>query len=375
MKRLLSLLAVLSSAFFLVSATGPYEDYVARYGDLAVREMYRSGVPASITLAQGLLESGAGLSRLASEGNNHFGIKCHRSWTGKTIRADDDLKNECFRAYADAEESFRDHSDFLRYSDRYKFLFDFKTTDYKSWAYGLKKAGYATDPSYPAKLIKMVEDYDLSRFDRMKPEEKVAPAETPSGRKEKASHAKKAKKEKEKKEKVGQADRPSPSPVPSPEEEVLRIPDSPLKIEEPEPLAAAQMEEYRFPLSRQLYSRNGVPFVYSVEGETYSSIAETYHLFRGEILRFNDLQYERRLLPGTVVYLQAKKKSAARGLDKYIVGQDGESLRDICQRFGVRMSSVRKMNALGPDDLLHEGDDLVLRQESLVRRVIRKRKK
>ena len=119
--------------------------------------MYRSGVPASITLAQGIIESRSGQSALAAEGNNHFGIKCHNSWKGRSMLVDDDSKGECFRVYDSAEESFRDHSDFLRYRDRYKFLFDFKTTDYKSWAYGLKQAGYATDPSYASKLIKCVE--------------------------------------------------------------------------------------------------------------------------------------------------------------------------------------------------------------------------
>ena len=132
-------------------AQSPIENYVRQWAPTAVREMYRSGVPASITLAQGILESRYGLSPLAANGNNHFGIKCHKDWTGKKQYHDDDEKGECFRVYDDAYESFRDHSDFLRYRDRYKFLFEFPTTDYKSWAYGLKKAGYATDPGYPGK--------------------------------------------------------------------------------------------------------------------------------------------------------------------------------------------------------------------------------
>ena len=111
----------------------PQERYISRYAPIAVNEMYRTGVPASITLAQGIIESASGRSRLATEGNNHFGIKCHNTWKGKTMLADDDRRNECFRVYGTAEESFRDHSDFLRYQDRYKFLFDLKTTDYKGW--------------------------------------------------------------------------------------------------------------------------------------------------------------------------------------------------------------------------------------------------
>ena len=158
MRRFASLLALAAVLVMAVSAADtPQQQYIDRWAATAVREMYRSGVPASITLAQGILESRSGLSALAAEGNNHFGIKCHKDWKGKTMRVDDDRRSECFRVYDSAAESFRDHSDFLRYWDRYKFLFDFDTKDYESWAYGLKKAGYATDPSYPQKLIQIIE--------------------------------------------------------------------------------------------------------------------------------------------------------------------------------------------------------------------------
>ena len=162
------LVAALMLVGHMASAQVPeIEKYVEEWAPTAVREMYRSGVPASITLAQGILESRYGLSPLAADGNNHFGIKCHKDWTGKKQYHDDDEKGECFRVYDDADESFRDHSDFLRYRDRYKFLFEFETTDYKSWANGLKKAGYATDPGYPDKLIKYIEDYKLNEYDSM----------------------------------------------------------------------------------------------------------------------------------------------------------------------------------------------------------------
>ena len=140
MKRRASFLAIAFAAIvlFVSAADTPQQRYIDRWAATAVREMYRSGVPASITLAQGILESRSGLSALAVEGNNHFGIKCHKDWKGKTMRVDDDRRRECFRVYDTAEESFRDHSDFLRYWDRYKFLFDFNTKDYESWAYGLK---------------------------------------------------------------------------------------------------------------------------------------------------------------------------------------------------------------------------------------------
>ena len=319
MRRYFTLLgAVLLSV--CAFAQSPQQRYIDTYSSIAVEEMLRSGVPASITLAQGLLESGAGMSKLAVEGNNHFGIKCHANWTGRSMRYDDDRRNECFRVYDSAEESFRDHSDFLRYRDRYKFLFDFDPTDYTSWAYGLKQAGYATDPKYPAKLIKYIEDYDLARFDQLT------------------------------------------------EEEVSALPEPPHKIEEPVAVPASGRggqppvaEEYHFALSRQLYSLNGVPFVYSVEGESYRSLAKAYHLFKGELLRYNDLKSEEPLYPGSIVYLALKKKQAPEGLEKYIVSEDGEDFHNICQRFAVQEKSILKLNGLSQPVELREGDEIKLR--------------
>ena len=320
----------------------PQERYISRYAPIAVNEMYRSGVPASITLAQGILESRSGQSALAVDGNNHFGIKCHNSWKGKTMLADDDRKNECFRVYDSAEESFRDHSDFLRYRDRYKFLFDFPTTDYKSWAYGLKQAGYATDPSYAAKLIQYVEDYDLARFDRMTVDEAIAAG----GREAEA---------------------------PVVRDELEGIPESPLKIEAGELFRGKAGEEYRFSLSRTLYSRNGVPYVYAVEGETYSSIAKSNHLLVKEILRYNDLPGGGELHAGDIVYLEPKKSKTVRGLDKYIVGEDEESFHGICQRFAVKEKAIRKLNNLPAGYVPREGDEIILRPESKLSKLWKRR--
>lgn len=141
------------------------EQYIEKYSDIAVEQMICSGIPASITLAQGCLESNDGNSRLATEGNNHFGIKCHGDWSGRTIREDDDRRGECFRRYESAEDSFRDHTRFLSTRDRYASLFALGRTDYKGWAHGLKKAGYATAPDYARRLIKIIEDNNLQRFD------------------------------------------------------------------------------------------------------------------------------------------------------------------------------------------------------------------
>ena len=143
-----------------------YEDYIRRYRTIAVDEMKRHRIPASITLAQGLLESGAGMSTLARQSNNHFGIKCGRGWRGRTVRHDDDRRNECFRAYRNVKDSYEDHSKFLCGNQRYASLFRLKITDYKGWAYGLKKAGYATNPRYAQQLIGIIELYRLDRYDK-----------------------------------------------------------------------------------------------------------------------------------------------------------------------------------------------------------------
>ena len=313
-KIVFSILVVLLSALCL--ADTPQRTYIEKYSSLAIEEMYRTGVPASITLAQGLLESGNGRSELAVKGNNHFGIKCHNTWTGAKVYHDDDAKGECFRKYDNPEESFRDHSDFLRYRDRYKFLFDYEVADYKSWAYGLKAAGYATDPKYPEKLIRLIEEYELYLYDSVQ-----------SG---------------------------------AAEDEVRQIPESPAQLEQARPLTDGQREVFRFALSRQMYSQNGVPFVYAEEGETYESIARSYRLFRKEILKFNDLKEDRELLPGAVVYLQKKKKASHPGLDRYVV-EEGQSLWEISQRFAVRMKDLCRLNGIGEDYVLREGDVLQLR--------------
>ena len=332
----------------------PQTIYIEQFATLAVEEMYRSGVPASITLAQGLLESGYGLSELAVKGNNHFGIKCHNNWTGKKMYYDDDRKGECFRVYPSPEQSYRDHSDFLRYRDRYKFLFDYKVTDYKSWAHGLKKAGYATDPAYPKKLINLIETYKLYEYDRK-------PASfAKSDRKAKRNHEKPARKVKEEKVKV---EKPA-DPVAEPEQESEReqeLPKSPNEIEQVEALTNEQRQDFQFSISREVYTRNGVPFVKTVEGETLAMIAASNHLFVREILKFNDLLSDAALAPGTEVYLKPKKKQAVKGLDMHVV-EGGDSMRGIAQRYGVRLKSLLKMNGMTEADVIRDGDIIKLRK-------------
>ncbi|MDG2343358.1 MAG: glucosaminidase domain-containing protein [Flavobacteriales bacterium] len=154
------------SLFYAQQANNSRADYIKKYADAAVNQMLKHQIPASITLAQGILESGNGNSHLSVKGKNHFGIKCHKDWGGKKIFLDDDKKNECFRSYKSVSESYEDHSLFLTKYSRYKFLFDLKITDYKGWAKGLKKAGYATNPKYPELLIKIIEENELYSYDK-----------------------------------------------------------------------------------------------------------------------------------------------------------------------------------------------------------------
>ena len=374
---ILSVLLMTASVYAGGPDKSPQTVYIEHFSTLAVEEMYRSGVPASITLAQGLLESRYGLSELAVKGNNHFGIKCHSNWNGGKMYHDDDRKGECFRMYSSPEESFRDHSDFLRYRDRYKFLFDLEPTDYKGWAHGLKKAGYATDPAYPQKLIKLIEDYSLHEYDtkpaswaygqdvpsseemhRLERDiaaQKKAESEERKMTKEEKKQAREEKKEEKKAEKARKK-------AEKEKKHSGERPESPNSIEQARPLTADQREIFHFALTRQMYSLNGVPFVYAADGETYESIAASYNLFMKEILKYNDLQESQTLYPGTIVYLQAKKKQAPAGLDKHIVEEGNETLREISQRYAVRLENLCKMNAMSADRRLAEGEVILLRK-------------
>lgn len=164
--RTLGYVFIVLYSISVVAQEATSKDYIRKYHKIAIDEMHAYGIPASITLAQGILESGNGNSDLAHKSKNHFGIKCHKNWSGPKVYHDDDAKNECFRKYRKVSDSYRDHSEFLKNRDRYAFLFDYKMTDYTAWAKGLKKAGYATHPEYAEKLINLIERLDLAQYDR-----------------------------------------------------------------------------------------------------------------------------------------------------------------------------------------------------------------
>jgi LysM repeat protein len=321
-------------------------DYLNRYSALAVNEMKRTGIPASITLAQGMVESNYGRSTLARKGNNHFGIKCHSDWKGGKIYHDDNKRGECFRSYRSVEESYRDHSDFLVNGSRYRDLFRLPADDYKGWAHGLKKAGYATDPKYPSKLIAKIEEYDLHRFDSGNV---TAAKSTQNASRSEAAPA------------------PAFSPVPSDLPATVRS-DSSVAAgafaqreaeAKPEPEAEEPIKVISL-INSRIRENNNVEYIVVEEGETFESIAKKFNLLAWEINRYNDLAPGSGARPGQVIYLQPKRNRAAAGSSIH-VAQAGDTMRSISQKYAVRLSSLYKMN------LMDEGAECVPGQKVRIR--------
>lgn len=304
MKKALFILITLHFSLFAAQAqihwNERYQQYIDQYKDIAIEEMHRWKIPASITLAQGLFESGAGQSELAKKGNNHFGIKCN-GWEGRKVYHDDDARNECFRAYNSAFESFEDHSRFLVNSQRYRSLFNLKSTDYKGWARGLKAAGYATNPAYADKLIEIIQLYRLYEYDKAKSADRFMVEHT-------------------KDHNVGGA--------------ALH----PIKI----------------------FNKNY--YLIARRGDTFKSIGEEVDISYRKIAKYNERNKNDRLTEGEVIWLKKKQKKAPKdykGRLHYV--RQGESMYSIAQSYGIRLKSLYKMNHMSPDDDLHVGQGLKLR--------------
>lgn len=258
------------------------EQYIEKYSALAVEEMYRSHIPASITLAQGILESGNGNSRLATQANNHFGIKCKASWTGATMYEDDDAPQECFRKYDAAVDSYRDHSDFLMNNKRYAFLFDLDSKDYKGWAMGLKKAGYATNPQYPELLITFIEKHGLHKYDEVK------------------------------------------------------------RSEEEEKENAEEKAEIVKTYGKEIII-NGVPAIIAKANESYAQIALNYDIKVYQLYKYNDLQKDDECHQGDTVFLKHKKNKAE--IETCIFGM-GDNTHKISQRYAIKLEKILTRNNL-----------------------------
>ncbi len=294
--------------------------YIQKYQHIAVEEMKLYKIPASITLAQGILESANGNSELARNANNHFGIKCKAEWTGDKYYYDDDADNECFRKYKTDRDSYRDHSLFLTKRKYYTGLFSLDIMDYKAWAYGLKKAGYATEPKYAEMLIKIIEENLLFKLDSGQlfgvPEAVVENNLIVSNQ-----------------------------PVVS-QFEAKRIPDSLKKVEKIKEINNGPGDFPDIQLSgkkREVFVNNGVKYIVAEKQDSYQSVADYFGLAEFDILRYNDIKNKKPLVPGEKVYIESKKKSAA--ID-FHVARSGETMQDISQLYAVQMKELYRKNRM-----------------------------
>lgn len=321
MKRIF-LFAVLLFSVSSLWAQMSVEDYIAQYKDIAISEMMRSGVPASITIAQGILETENGNSELVKKSNNHFGIKCKSNWTGPTVSHDDDERGECFRVYSSAEDSYRDHSNFLRNSARYSFLFNLKPDDYKGWAYGLKKAGYATNPKYPEILIRNIEKYNLQQYD-------LDPAGNPV-----LNLAK--------------------------QEELNEEPAS--EMIKPVKYTEMNMEENLTSIKAGRTLFNGLKAIFVPAGTSLLAIATEYGIALSDLMDYNDLRKDGLLENEQWIFLQKKRKEGNR--DSY-TASGTESLYWISQVNAVQLKSLMQFNNLGANAVVKSGTRVLLRERTI----------
>lgn len=287
------------------------EDYIAKYKDVAIYQMKSQGVPASIILAQGLLESDNGNSRLAVKANNHFGIKCHKTWNGPTLYEDDDKKNECFRKYGNPEKSYKDHSDFLRGARRYSLLFDLKSTDYKGWAYGLKKAGYATNPHYAEMLIKIIEENELYAYDQ----------------------------------------------------------GVSVEVESPTKGMGVDVDHFEIDMNKhcKVYTRNRIKYIVVKKGDTFETLTKEFELLPWQLSKYNELTKDSSLREGQELYIQPKRCRAEINHSVHVV-EAGETMYSISQMYGVKMKKLYRKNRMKFGDQPEVGQVIHLRKRKAVER-------
>lgn len=320
MKTLKNYLVVIFTVFSSV-CIGQKADiivkYIDTYKELAITEMQRTGVPASITLAQGIHESGAGNSKLVLMSNNHFGIKCKSNWTGESVKHDDDEKKECFRKYSLPEHSYRDHSDFLKNGKRYASLFELEPADYKGWAYGLKQAGYATNPKYPQVLIKLIEDYNLQHYTMIA---------------------------------LGK-----PQPV-NDNKVASQYDTTTVKINEP---ISLHVMEPTYP--NGLFMIHDTKVVYAKKGTSFLALAKQFDVDLARLFEFNEISRSEAVPADQLIYLQRKRKT---GKDEFHIVLPGETLHYIAQQQAIRLESLRELNWLKKEDKPAPGVQLNLQKKS-----------
>ncbi len=324
MKKVVIILSLFVSLTTVAQPAGDIVEYINDYKQLAIDEMQRTGVPASIKLAQGIHETYAGKSDLVLKSKNHFGIKCKAAWTGNKVYHDDDARGECFRSYNSSRDSYMDHSNFLKGSERYSTLFQLDPTDYRAWAFGLKKAGYATNSKYSQIIIKLIEDYNLQQYSlialgRLQPSEEIM---TGSGNKEVYTSA-----------------------------PVINEPVAVLELPKEVPLETVR----NYPQGE--FSINNTRVIFAKSGSSLLGIAQQYDISLGRLLDFNDIKGKDVLEKNQLVFLQRKRKVS---VNEFHIVRLGETLYDISQEEGIRLESLAGYNHLKPHMIPAPGQKLNL---------------
>jgi LysM repeat protein len=322
------MIVLLPAGFLSAQSPDQINKYINTYKLLAIAEMQRSGIPASIILAQGIHETQAGTSELVIASNNHFGIKCKDNWTGPVAYHDDDARGECFRSYAAAEDSYRDHSEFLSQSPRYAFLFRINPEDYEAWAYGLKKAGYATNLKYSQILIKLIQDYDLQKYSL------IAMGKLPPERNDSVALAKELNRETIE----GFFDSTLQKPAPS-----ASYPEGPFTI-------------------------NATKVVYVKSGVSLLSLSNQYTIPLARLIEFNELKQEDILNNDQLIFLQRKRKT---GSTPFHIVQAGETMYIICQTEGIRYENILELNRLETGEEPAPGEKIYLQSMANTKPVLR----
>ena len=299
------------------------EEYVEKYKAIAIAHMERYGIPASITMAQGILESDSGNSRLSTSSNNHFGIKCKKSWTGDRVYHDDDAKGECFRAYPSVEASYQDHADFLDQSPRYDSLFAYPSDDYRSWARGLKAAGYATAPDYAERLVKIIESMKLYLLDKENGNKIYTASKTAAANTEAWWE----------------------SNVATSDEQI-------------------NPNAFRVTVNSHkgygVYRTNHTYYVVAKEGDTFESLGEIFDISAKMLRKFNDVAKDAQLAKGNIVYIERKKTQWLGNTMQHKVVRD-ENLYSLSQSYGIRYKSLAKLNHLSAGEDVRKGDIIRLK--------------
>ncbi len=307
------------------------QEYIDRYKHIAVAHMERYGIPASITMAQGILESNSGNSTLSTKSNNHFGIKCKSTWTGGKVYHDDDAKDECFRAYESVELSYRDHADFLDSSPRYESLFDLSSSDYKGWAKGLKKAGYATAPDYAERLIKIIEDSDLHILDQKNGVQKYA-------------------------------DLHGGSPHTTTQEDWFADAQSDVVTTQSQ---GVNPNNYATTINGHagynVHRNNSVYYIVAKSGDTYTSIAEFFDVTERRLRSYNDISRKEPITVGNIVYIGRKESKWRNKSQSTHTVKAGETLHSISQDYGITVKSLSRMNKLEVKHTLRTGQTIKLK--------------